>query len=1357
VAADAPYGVSIREGRLRAAGGLEDYRLEVEAALEARGASGRLRLAGWGDLRGLTVDSLRAELLEGELRGNGRLVWQPWTEWTVTVAGDGLSPGSLLADPGEWPGSLTLRARSEGRIGAGGTDARIQIDTLYGELRRRPVGAKAVASADSTGRALVRLDALWGSAEAHVDGEIGAAIELEFDLDAPNLRQLQPRATGALAVSGRVEGPRSAPALRGVVSAAAVGFGSHRLERLTGRVELDLADPGTAVVDLEAARLVVSGRRVGSLVVRAHGSRGADDTAAVLIDELRADVLGGRVEAEGWATWQPQPAWRVTLTATDVAPATLMPDPAQWPGALSLRGSSEGTVGRGGVQFVAEVDTVYGSLRGQSIAGRMSAAADGSGYRFDDLRLSWGSAYLRASGSVGDRHDLALDLRVPDLAVTLPGASGALSVAARVGGTPALPTVSASLDATGLAYGDGTVGSLTGRASLGLAAPDAPEFELEARGAGFRRMRIEQIRLSGSGIRSARALEGVTVDSIQAAVLDGHVRASGQVVWRPRIEWRIDLEGDSLAPGSLFRDPSRWPGRLALSASAEWALAAEGPIARLEIDTLVGSLRDQPVSAKISAAVDGDAYSVPHALVTWGRARLRVDGEAADELDARFDFDVPDLAAVVPGASGAARISGSLAGPRTRPSSVARLAAENVVFGTYRLGELGGTVDIDLGEPGSMEFGIEARRIVSGERSIDRLSLEGRGTSVANEILIRIAGPEPSLDVELAGGIGDGQWLGELRRLDLRNGTTGDWQLDEPVRLSAARTAFDLERTCLRSDESAVCVAGAWRAADGWRLSSTVQALPLTVTRAFLPARWSVEGTLDGDFEIAVAGDRRLTGTAGLVVGPGTISYPLGTDSQTVSLEGGALNIAAGASGVRADAELSMTGGRGASFGNLEARLTLPEYTTLGSPSRDQPIAGRVQARFDDLSLVEALTTRVTRTQGRLELDLDAEGTVGAPSLQGELRLRDASFDIPTLGTRVRDVAFTAVGDGSGSVNFSGEARSGPGRVEIRGQSPLKPTTESPTRVRVLGDRFEAVNTAEARVLVSPDITVEAAGRRITVGGDVFIPLARVDLGDLPQPAVPVSRDAVIVGATGAPASQLAVAGRVRITLGDEVSFRGRGLTARLAGSLLAIEEPDRPTAGSGELSLVDGRYRAYGQDLRVDPGRLIFGGGPIDNPALDLRAYRVVSDTIIAGLLIRGTLRSPEVTLFSQPAMAESDALSYLILGRPLGETTFSERDLVTRAATSSGLRGGNFLARRIAATFGLEAEIEAGRTFREASLVAGKYLSPRLYVAGGIGIFDHVSTFRVRYLLSGKWTLVGETGRGTSTDLVYRLERGR
>ncbi len=302
------------------------------------------------------------------------------------------------------------------------------------------------------------------------------------------------------------------------------------------------------------------------------------------------------------------------------------------------------------------------------------------------------------------------------------------------------------------------------------------------------------------------------------------------------------------------------------------------------------------------------------------------------------------------------------------------------------------------------------------------------------------------------------------------------------------------------------------------------------------------------------------------------------------------------------------------------------------------------------------------------------------------------------------------------------------------------------------------MNTPEVQLLISPNVEVTVTGERIVLDGEVRIPQANIHLREIPETAVPISKDVVFVGPAVEPQpSKVPVAGRVRLVLGDDVSFRGFGFTANLTGSILAIEEPGKPTAGTGELVIREGGYKAYGQNLTIDPGRVIFGGGPIDNPGLDVRAYRVASDSVIAGLLIKGTLKAPEVTLFSQPTMAESEALSYLILGRPLSEASKTEGNAVTKAAESLGLRGGNFLARRIATTVGLdEARIETGGKLDQAALIAGKYLSPKLYVSYGIGLFDHVSTFRVRYLLSSRWTLVGETGRETGTDLLYRIERG-
>ncbi len=57
----------------------------------------------------------------------------------------------------------------------------------------------------------------------------------------------------------------------------------------------------------------------------------------------------------------------------------------------------------------------------------------------------------------------------------------------------------------------------------------------------------------------------------------------------------------------------------------------------------------------------------------------------------------------------------------------------------------------------------------------------------------------------------------------------------------------------------------------------------------------------------------------------------------------------------------------------------------------------------------------------------------------------------------------------------------------------------------------------------------------------------------------------------------------------------------------------------------------------------------------------------------------------------------------------------------------------------------------------VLGKYLSPKLYVGYGVGIYQPISTFRIRYLLSSKWSIESMTGDERATDLLYRFETGK
>ena len=151
------------------------------------------------------------------------------------------------------------------------------------------------------------------------------------------------------------------------------------------------------------------------------------------------------------------------------------------------------------------------------------------------------------------------------------------------------------------------------------------------------------------------------------------------------------------------------------------------------------------------------------------------------------------------------------------------------------------------------------------------------------------------------------------------------------------------------------------------------------------------------------------------------------------------------------------------------------------------------------------------------------------------------------------------------------------------------------------------------------------------------------------------SSDVVIIDQPLARAGFLFLDMEVRIVLGDRVMVKTGGIDARFAGNLdvkTVSVQSDQITA-RGEIRVVEGTYVGYGFNLRIDRGRLIFAGGPVDNPALDILALRRTDDLesfydIKVGVTILGNLKRPIVKLYSIPAMKDEDILSYLVSGRP-------------------------------------------------------------------------------------------------------------
>ena len=180
------------------------------------------------------------------------------------------------------------------------------------------------------------------------------------------------------------------------------------------------------------------------------------------------------------------------------------------------------------------------------------------------------------------------------------------------------------------------------------------------------------------------------------------------------------------------------------------------------------------------------------------------------------------------------------------------------------------------------------------------------------------------------------------------------------------------------------------------------------------------------------------------------------------------------------------------------------------------------------------------------------------------------------------------------------------------------------------------------------------------------MPYAKIQPKDITN-AVRASPDEVIVGSEPEdPTKRFEVVSTITLALGDHVNIDAMGLTARLTGSVTIRSGYDAITRGSGELSVAEGKYTAYARKLDIQRGRLIFTGGPIDDPGIDVRAQKQFPD-VTAGVNVRGTLLQPHMSFFSDPPLPQSQIVSLILAG---GSLAVARRTASNAAARPGGRR---------------------------------------------------------------------------------------
>ncbi|RPH54160.1 MAG: hypothetical protein EHM84_02395 [Lysobacterales bacterium] len=420
------------------------------------------------------------------------------------------------------------------------------------------------------------------------------------------------------------------------------------------------------------------------------------------------------------------------------------------------------------------------------------------------------------------------------------------------------------------------------------------------------------------------------------------------------------------------------------------------------------------------------------------------------------------------------------------------------------------------------------------------------------------------------------------------------------------------------------------------------------------------------------------------------------------------------------------------------------------------PLTGDLRARSADANILPLLFPDIDNAAGLLTANATVAGSLAAPRIEVRIELANGEFDSYRLNLALRELNVRADLSNDG-LEFRGAGRAGDGRLDLDGRYSWR-GGKSRGDLHLQGQNLLVADLPEYRVVASPDLRFRIDGQRIDVAGDVVIPSALLQPNQITG-AVRASDDARYVGEHSAEREgKFIVHSEIRITMGEDVRVEAFGLQGQITGGVGLTMHTRETPVGRGALGVAVGRYEAYGQKLEITRGQLLFDSSPLDDPGLDIEARREIETTTV-GVNVRGTLQEPRVTFFSDPAMPQTQIVSYLLTGKSV-DTMQSGMTSTTRSTQDAlAVQGGGLLASQLGRRLGLDevgVESSTGSAGESnSSLVLGKFLSPRLFISYGISLTESINTLKLRYTMSERWTLKTESGEHQSADVEYTIEK--
>lgn len=840
----------------------------------------------------------------------------------------------------------------------------------------------------------------------------------------------------------------------------------------------------------------------------------------------------------------------------------------------------------------------------------------------------------------------------------------------------------------------------------------------------------------------------------------GRVQIDGQANWEKNVRFAAALNLSGLNTKEVLpQTPLTVDGSFVI-----WGERQNGRWkAKLQDLTVLGELRGQ--SLALTGAVESHGNGIveaPELYFAVGNNTFEFSGKAdfakdVPELDFKTKIDAPDFGLVDPNLLGSVKGTLAVTGTTRLPVINADLTARNIdYFGTtLKRGHLTGRM--------------RSRDVVSGRLTLQltdfktqgvdirKATIELRGNELRHNLTVHTEGTPISVDAKISGIYERmlGNWAGALAELKVKT-AYGPVTLEKPMRLAYVPdlNRANVSKACLAHTHARLCLENDLkidlRNRSDLRILIGLPKFDLAFIKQYFPGRFVADGIIKANADVTLPAGLSELPRGRVTVRAQDIStkYRMDLSDLKVGFNSVQLSFANAKDSIEGNWKIDIKDN-----GDIEGSLRMSDLFNT------RTVDGTLKFVAVDATLVNSFLSPGESAEGQWFGNLRFAGTLEEPLIYGRTGLFNAKLDSTKLPFEMlpSDIKLTFNGNSS---TLEGHLKTPQGEVALNGSADWRTIGEGKAIVTTKGSNLRVTLPPDIEFDLTTDVTCEASSDLIKLDGAISIPWAKVSVSKLPASAVDVSDDVVRLDrprakkkAAGKP---IPIESNLRIHIGDDVRVEAMGLKARLTGNLNVIQ--DNGTLGlTGQISVPTGSFKAYGQDLLVRRGEFHFVGA-VANPLLDLEAIRNpdrTADDVIAGIRVTGSVDSPQVAVFTDPAKSETEALSYLIRGEGLDPSGDSDNTMITSALINLGLSQGSHVFESLGDAVGISGlGFETEGVGDSSQLVVSGYVLPGLKVKYGVGIFDSLATLTLRYRVIPRLYVEAVSGVDQALDLLYSFE---